>query len=270
LSIHYFASVVNSRRLVHIGRPHTMIASVDLTSLILPNVQPVTEQEAIDALKYSLNYADVAAFAERDNLVVKLCQQLNISVSEGEVQEEGDIFRRNNALRDSSETLQWLSTQRITAENWAKGIHISMLTDKLKEHICGSSADSYYISNRRTCRRVALSQILVGDLATAVKISRQVRENQSLFCSLALEHSKGRQSAENGGFAGVKLVAELLPEIAQAIEDAGEGDVLDPVQSKLGYHVLRVEKWFPAELSQVRQQLLDYLFQSWLNELKDS
>jgi parvulin-like peptidyl-prolyl isomerase len=37
-----------------------------------------------------------------------------------------------------------------------------------------------------------------------------------------------------------------------------------PIQTKLGYHILKVEKWFPAELSKVREQVLESLYQAWL------
>jgi parvulin-like peptidyl-prolyl isomerase len=66
-------------------------------------------------------------------------------------------------------------------------------------------------------------------LTEAVKITQALREGKVSFCVLALQHSKGKQSQENGGFVGVRFLAELLPEIAQAVSEAVEGEVLDPV-----------------------------------------
>jgi PPIC-type PPIASE domain len=227
---------------------------------------PVNGQDIIENLKYSLDYARILANTERDKLIISLCESFEINVSEAEIQESGDIFRKHSGLRGADETLRWLEAQGITPEDWAKGIYISLMTTKLKEHVCSAEADNYYLGNREACKRVAISQILVSEQATAVKIAYSLRENQSQFCALALEHSRGKQSAENGGFAGVRLVAELLPEIAQAVTGANEGEILGPIQSKMGYHVLRIEKWFPPEFNQVKDQLLDYLFQSWLTE----
>jgi parvulin-like peptidyl-prolyl isomerase len=53
-------------------------------------------------------------------------------------------------------------------------------------------------------------------------------------------------------FVGIRFLSELLPEIAQAISEAKEGEVIEPIQTKLGYHILKIEKWFPAELSEIR------------------
>jgi parvulin-like peptidyl-prolyl isomerase len=56
-----------------------------------------------------------------------------------------------------------------------------------------------------------------------------------------------------------------MPEIKQAVSDAEEGKVIEPIQTRLGYHIIKIEKWFPAELSEsVREVILDSLLQAWL------
>jgi len=59
---------------------------------------------------------------------------------------------------------------------------------------------------------------------------------------LALLHSKGKhqQMAALLGFA----FAKLMPEIAQAIAEAKEGEVIETCPTKLGYQILRIEKRF--------------------------
>jgi parvulin-like peptidyl-prolyl isomerase len=244
---------------------------IDLSNVTLPEIEKATERQIIDYLKYSRQYIRFAAEVESNTLLEKIGKQLNINVSEDEIQEFGDNFRKENRLYGESETLDWLSVQQIDAEDWSKGIYLQILTQKIKESVVGASVDSYYMSNRSNCRRVALSQILVSDLTTAIKIVESVRNKNESFCALALEFSQGKQSKENGGFAGIKFVAELLPEIATAIEQVDAGHVLDPVRSRLGYHILRVEKWFPPALNEIRDSLIDYLFQSWISDrMKES
>lgn len=239
---------------------------IDLSNVTLPEMETATDRQIIDYLKYSRQYIRFAAEVESNTLVEKIGKQLNINVSEDEIQEFGDNFRKENRLYGESETLDWLSAQRIDAEDWSKGVYLQILTQKIKESTVGESVDSYYMSNRNNCRRVALSQILVSDLTTAIKIVESIRNKNESFCALALEFSQGKQSKENGGFAGIKFVAELIPEIAAAIEEVEAGNVLDPVQSRLGYHILRVEKWFPPALNEIRDSLINYLFQSWISD----
>ncbi len=235
-----------------------------------PEIPPVTEKDAIAYLRRSAKFAEIAAAAEWDALILAICEQLGVDVSEEEWQEAGDDFRQKHKLWGIEETMAWLNQQRISIEEWSEGVRVALLEKKLKESLFGAATDGEYTVNRDRYARIALSQILVPDLATAWKIVQILREGHASFCTLALEYSKGKQSQENGGFVGVRYVVELLPEIAEAVNNAKEGEIIGPVQSSLGYHVLRVEKCFPIELNQqVREQVMNASFQLWLQAWKE-
>ena len=235
----------------------------------LPAVSPATHEDIIAYLRRSYKLAEISALAERDALILDVCDRLGITISDEELQAAGDTFRLDHKLLGASETLAWLQQQQITVEDWSQGIRVILLTKKLKEHLFRDAIDTHYVSNRNNYKRVALSQILVRDLPDALKVAHALREENASFCALALEYSKGKQSKENGGFVGICFIAKLLPEIAQAISEAKEGEAIGPIQSKLGYHIVRVEKWFLTELNElVREEILDSLFQNWLQEVR--
>ncbi|MBE9119508.1 peptidylprolyl isomerase [Microcoleus sp. Pol14C2] len=241
-----------------------------LEKLVLPEILPASDEAVVAYLRHSYKFAEMAALAERDTLILAVCQQLGISISDEELQAAGDAFRLEHKLLGASETLAWLGKQRISPEDWSQGIRVSLLTQKLKEHLFGEVVDNHYMTNRDDYRRVALSQILVRDLTEALKIAQSLRVENASFCALALEHSKGKRSQQNAGFVGIRFLAELLPEIAKAVAEAKEGEVVGPIQTKLGYHILRIEKRFSAELGEVREQVLESLFQTWLNARSNS
>lgn len=234
----------------------------------LPEIIAATDDQVLAYLRRSYQFAQAAIAAEQDEVVRSICEQLDITVSDEEWQAAGDAFRMEHKLLSPAATIDWLDQQRISVEAWSEGIKVQLLTDKLKDRLFGAIVDSHYFGDRDRHRRVALSQILVVDLATALTLVRQLRDENLSFCALALEYSKGKQSQTNGGFVGVRLFAELMPEIVDAIKSANEGEVVGPVQTKLGYHILKIEKWYPIELSEtMRKQLIDVLFQAWMQEL---
>lgn len=238
-----------------------------LQAEILSELHPATDDEILAYLRRSHKIAEIAALVEYDVLILKLCEKLCITVSEEELQAAGNEFRRSHKLLGASETQDWLAQQRITAEAWTEGIRAKLLEQKLKEHLFGEQVDSHYLNNRKDYKRVALSQILVRNLTDALKIVHALREENASFCALALEYSQGKQSKEKGGFAGVHFLPKLMPEVAGAIANANEGEVVGPLQTKLGYHILRIEKWFPVHLNaSLREEVIDSLFQDWLQE----
>lgn len=244
-----------------------MTQTLQLETLTLPNLTPATDVEIVAYLHRSCKIAEIAASAEQDAFVLKLCEQLGITITDQEWQAAGDAFRLEHNLPGIAETQAWFAQQRVTVEEWSQGIKISLLNQKLKEHLFGATVDAHYMSNRHHYRQVALSQILVTDLTEALKIAQALRQDQASFCALALTYSKGKQSQENGGFVGVRYLSELSQDIVRAIADAKEGEILGPIHTKFGYHILRVEKWFPVELNQsVREAVLEAMFHKWLRE----
>jgi parvulin-like peptidyl-prolyl isomerase len=247
--------------------PDTTVEETAL-GFTIPEITPATDEQILAYLRRSCHLAEVAASAEQDAVVLSLCEQLGITVSDEEWQAAGDAFRMEHKLLSPTATIDWLDHQRISVEAWSEGIKVQLLTDKLKDHLFGITIDNSYFVDRDRHRRVALSQILVVDLATALTLVRKLRDENASFCALALEYSKGKQSQTNGGFVGVRLFAELMPEIVEAVSSANEGEIVGPVQTKLGYHILKVEKWYPTELNEsLRKQLIDVFFQAWIQEL---
>jgi PPIC-type PPIASE domain len=233
-------------------------------------IHPATDAEILAYLRHSAKFAEIAHAAEREALILASCDRIGIEVSDDEWQEEGDRFRMERKLWGNPETIAWLEQQRIDVEEWSQGIKVELLEQKLKEHLFGAVVDGSYISDRNNYRRVALSQILVPELPTAQKIVQMLRSEGASFAALALEYSKGKQSQQNGGFVGIRYLVELISEVAEAVNNGKEREIIDPVQTKLGYHVLRIEKWFPTELNQaVREQIMNSLFQSWLQKLEN-
>lgn len=254
----------------NIATPRLATGENILATLKLPEISPATDEQILGYLRQSCKIAEIAAQTEQAALILSLCEQLDITVSEDELQAAGDTFRQEHKLLSASETLAWFARQRVTVEDWSEGIRVSLLLQKLKERLFGEMINTQYLTDRNIFQQIALSQILVLDLIEAMRITQALREDKATFCRLALEHSKGRQSKDNGGFVGVRFLAELMPELSQALAEAKEGEVIGPVQTKLGYHILQIEKRFEPDFREVREQVLEFMFNTWLKNQTNS
>jgi hypothetical protein len=106
----------------------------------------------------------------------------------------------------------------------------------------------YYGLHERELRRpvrVSLRQVLVGTLNEARDVKRRLARNSKAFDAIARKQSKGPE-AEAGGFMGTFEPGQLPPELEAAAFALAEGRTSDPIQSPLGYHVLRVDSRQPA------------------------
>lgn len=88
--------------------------------------------------------------------------------------------------------------------------------------------------------RVALRQILVGTLNEARDVKRRLGRNPRAFDAIARTESRGPE-AEAGGYMGAFEPGQLPAELEAVAFALPEGGTSDPVESPLGYHVLRVD-----------------------------
>jgi len=78
------------------------------------------------------------------------------------------------------------------------------------------------------------------------------------FGELAAKHSDDPGSKDNGGDLGWFGRGQMVKEFEDAVWDAKPGDILGPVQSQFGFHVIRVEGFRPERqqpLDEVREQV---------------
>jgi hypothetical protein len=106
---------------------------------------------------------------------------------------------------------------------------------------------------------VSLRQILVGTLNEARDVKRRLGRDAKAFDAIARSQSKGVEAAA-GGYMGRFERGQLPPELEAAAFAQPEGGAGEPVQTALGYHVLRVESRQPARepsLEEARERIRD-------------
>ena len=235
------------------------------------SLNPVTDSDVATHLRQTRQIASITHQIDQVHLIHQLCQQLNLQVSDDDLQRAGDAFRRDHQLLGVPATLAWLTNQHITAEDWTEGIRQQLLRQQLAEHLFGSMIDGSYMSDRETFRRVALSQIVVRDLATAQQLAQQLQQQPASLSALALEYSQSHPSKDQGGFVGVHYLMDFAPEIVQAITDQPAGAIVGPVKSQQGHHLFRIDQWFAPSLNEeTRQILLTKMLQNWLETTQRS
>jgi peptidyl-prolyl cis-trans isomerase D len=80
----------------------------------------------------------------------------------------------------------------------------------------------------------------------------QIAQSGADFSELAAKHSEDPGSKDNGGDLGWFGRGQMVKEFEDAVWGAKPGDILGPVQSQFGFHIIRVEGFKPQ-----RQQALD-------------
>ena len=155
---------------------------------------------------------------------------------------------------------EWLTANNLTLAEFKDQVKSELIANQVFETITGDIPD--------TADQIELSQILVADDATAWSIIDQLKQGAD-FAALVQEYSIDESSRANNGNLGwfpqgMGLVPTEVEEVAFSIEP---GQVSGPIQSPLGFHIIKLENREAARpLEDMLQPLRQQIFIKWLAE----
>ncbi|MGH3147672.1 MAG: peptidylprolyl isomerase, partial [Rubrobacter sp.] len=226
-------------------------------------------------------------------------QEQGITASEAEVDEELETIKRQvgeqargagQDLSDQEAFDQALEQNNISEDELRQDIRENLPVQQVQERVAGDAEPSqeevqtFYDENKaaqftqpaQRCMRHILFNNDQQQKAEDVKAELQ---DGGDFAELAEANSQDPGSAENGGDLGCLGKGETVPPFEEAAFDADQGEVVGPVETEFGYHLIEVteireERTQP--LVEVEGQITDQLaatqqeeeFTAWLDEQK--
>ena len=121
--------------------------------------------------------------------------------------------------------------------------------------------------------QVKARHILVKDKAEAEKLMAEVKADPSKFSAIATEKSVDKGSAKEGGELGWFEKGRMVAEFADAAFAANKGDIVGPIETKFGFHVIEVEdkrESVPVDevKDKIKEQLRNEVIEAYIEELK--
>jgi parvulin-like peptidyl-prolyl isomerase len=226
----------------------------------------ISADEVMDHLKQTIQLREICQQLLTKNVVRQAAQARNLSVTSSEIQADVDRFRLSHRLERASDTLAWLESQLITSEEWEIGVRDRILAQKLADSLFAEEVEPYFVQHRLEFDQVLLYQIVVPYEQVAQEVYYQIEENEISFYEAAHLFDIQETRRLQCGYEGRRYRWSLSPEIAIAAFSGTIAQVMRPIQTSLGYHLLLVEDLVQAELTpEIRQHITQRLFSDWLN-----
>ncbi|GAB6189738.1 peptidyl-prolyl cis-trans isomerase [Marinitoga arctica] len=172
--------------------------------------------------------------------------------------------------------------------NYKDAYRTQMIIDRVKNSVSNISKEEGldYIKNnfedlKNQYEEVKAQHILVSDEATANKIKQMIENKDITFEDAASKYSKDTSNATSGGELGWFKHNTMVKEFEDASFGATIGELVGPVKTNYGYHIIRVQDKkvfnkpedimdkFPEIYSEIEKKLKDDKFVSWLKNYKE-
>ena len=227
-------------------------------------------------------------------------EENGITVSESEVNQEIETIKdqiveqaRAQGMNVGREKAfqQALEQAGLTDEELREQIREQLPVQKVQVRVAGDAeasqeeVEQFYEENKKLqfttpeqrCARHILFNKDQREKAEEVKGQLQ---NGADFAELAKEFSQDPAGAENGGDLGCLGKGETVPSFEEAVFNARQGEIVGPVESEFGYHLIEVtdiKEQSTQPLSEVETQIREQLstdeqaqkFSAWVQEQKE-
>ncbi len=200
-------------------------------------------------------------------IIESTATERGIEVESKELQQAADDFRLNNQLYGSKDTRLWLQKHYLSLDDFEALIYTNTISRKLCEHLFADRVDSFFNEHRLDYVGVVMYEIVLEDRDFAIQLFNTLTKGKLSFHEVAHQYNRDLSLRRSGGYRGVLRLQDLKPEISAAVFTATPPQLLKPIVTSTGVHLILVEEIIQPELNQqLRAQILADLFSDWLKQ----
>lgn len=199
-------------------------------------------------------------------LIKDRADRLALTVSADEVKEAVDRLKQQYGITTDQQFAESLQKSGLTRADMEARLRDTLLMNKVFSRELRGREDStdkelrerydrekehYRLPERARLREIVIlkpSNVAAVDAARqhAEQLAAQARANADFSLLATTASESGTKS--KGGDLGEVARGELLPDLDKAVFNANSGAVIGPIETKSGWHILKVEQRLPSEV----------------------
>lgn len=221
-----------------------------MTTLVKIDGQAIDVAEFLRILKLTGQFEGLLEQFVRDRLAALGAKKQGIKISDEEIQERADQFRRARGLHRATDTNKYLDAMRVSLDEFEAFISDSLYQEKMLQRVCSDpAAQGYFKLNSPKFDSIEVSHILLDSEGKAKEMVSVLRDEPDMFDELAREHSIA-DTREQGGVIGKVLRGSLRTDVEAKVFNAAVGELLGPFTSpdRSAFEIFRVNARHPARL----------------------
>jgi parvulin-like peptidyl-prolyl isomerase len=234
--------------------------------ITVPN-NKITLQDSIEEAKISGKFNELIQGFLRRQIIAQQAKQLGISATAQELQVAADLLRKNQKLDTAEATLKWLKDNFLSVDDFEKIVIHKLLSEKLSQHLFGDRVEHFFHQNTLDYGGATIYEVVLDNRELAMEIFYSLQEGDLNFADVAHQYIPDSELKRRGGYLGTVNRKQLRPEISAAVFAAKPPQLIEPVITAIGVHLIYVEQIIQAKLDDLlRQKILMDMFDAWLED----
>ena len=230
----------------------------------------INDRDLIYEAKLAGKIPELIQGIRRRQVIQKHVQTAAIAPTIAELQAAADRFRVINQLESAEATQHWLQQRLLSVDDFEEMVTQELLTSKLAQHLFGDRVEQIFQQNLLNYSGAVIYEVILEDRNLAMELFYSLQEGDLSFADVAHQYIAVPELRRRGGYVGRVGRQQLRPEISAAVFAATPPQLLKPIVTAIGVHLIQVEEIIAPQLDDaLRQHILTELFERWLTETID-
>jgi parvulin-like peptidyl-prolyl isomerase len=225
----------------------------------------ITSEDILYQVKLSCKIPSIIEEIITRKIVASAAAESDIKVEIEELQKAADKFRLINKLRSADETRTWLQKYSLSLDDFEEFICTNLIAEKLITHLFADKLEPYFFEHQLDYAGVVMYEVVLDDEDLAMELFYAIQEGEVSFHEVARQYIQDKELRRSGGYRGIVRRKELKPEISAGVFAAKSPQLLKPILTSKGVHLILVEEIIQPQLDNaLRQKIGSDLFYAWL------
>ncbi|MBW4628122.1 MAG: peptidylprolyl isomerase [Brasilonema octagenarum HA4186-MV1] len=227
----------------------------------------VTNEEILEQVKLTCKIPEITEAIRTRKVIEKTVVEVGIKVETEELQKAADQFRLIYQLQSAEETWKWLDKYSLSLDDLEHIAYTNLISGKLAIHLFENKVEPYFFEHYLDYFGVAMYEVILDDEDLAIELFYAIQEGEMSFSDVAHKYIQNTELRRKGGYRGVVRRKDLKPEVSTAVFAVKSPQLLKPILTSKGVHLIFVEELIQPTLDdKLRTNILSDLFSEWLRQ----
>ena len=233
----------------------------------MPQAITITSEDILQQVKLSYQIPSIVEGIVSRKIIASAAAEAGIKVETEELQKAADNIRIMGKLKSADDTWAWLQKHGLSLDDFEELIYNNVISEKLAQHLFADKVEPFFVEHQLDYVGVVMYEVVLDDEDLAIELFYGIQEGEMSFYEVAHQYIQDTELRRKGGYRGIVRRKELKPEMSAAVFAAMPPQVLKPIVTSSGVHLILVEEIIRPELNnKLRYQILSDLFAGWLKQ----
>ncbi|MEH2285904.1 peptidylprolyl isomerase [Nostoc sp.] len=231
----------------------------------------ISNEDILHQVKVSCKIPEIVEQIVTRKVITAAAEKAGIKVEIQELQKAADQIRLANKLDSADDTWNWLEKHGLSIDDFEEIADISIISGKLANHLFADKVEPFFFENQLDYVGVVMYEVVLDDEDLAIELFYAIKEGEMSFYDVAHKYIQNTELRRKGGYLGIVGRQDLKPEISTAVFTAKPPQVIKPIVTSKGVHLILVEELIPAKLDgKLHTKIFTDLFSEWLQQQIES